>query len=153
MKVYSTSEFVNLLNKKDPNHWCVFYLPGMRGNALVRILASHKESWWDNQTMNINVDDAISDPLEFSENQSGFKLEYPYKNLSSLYLAPHTNVNVDFFCSHGYMNEMSKMKQTLEKRNTNSNKYFFTCAHPDKDFDVERYVYILLQNKIQKELT
>ena len=44
----------------------------MRGNALVRILASHKESWWDNQTMNINVDDAISDPLEFSENQSGF---------------------------------------------------------------------------------
>ena len=36
----------------------------MRGNALVRILASHKKSWWDNQTMNINVDDAISDPLE-----------------------------------------------------------------------------------------
>ena len=50
------------------------FLPTRNERIRIRILASHKESWWDNQTMNINVDDAISDPLEFSENQSGFKL-------------------------------------------------------------------------------
>ena len=43
----------------------------MRGNVLLRILAAHKESWWDNELMNYNSDPTLTS-LQLSENQFPF---------------------------------------------------------------------------------
>lgn len=125
---------------KDAKHWCVVYKPVMRGNALVRILASHKESWWDNTLMNINTDPKIYDPLQFSENQSSF-IDVDGNFITS-YLAPHTNMSVDFFCSHDWKNKTAPLTLAIRERHNNINKYFFTCCHPQEDFKVDRYIHV-----------
>ena len=62
----------------------------------------------------------------------------------------HTNVNVDFFCSHGYMNEMSKMKQTLEKETQTLISIFLLVLILTKILMWKDMYIFLLQNKIQK---
>ena len=146
---YNLSNFITKLNK-DKKHWCIVYKPAMRGNTLLRILASHQESWWDNTLMNINTDKLLTDPLQFSENQSSF-IDVNGR-FSATYLAPHTNMSVDYFCIHDWDNDSSSLKLAIQERQMNLDKYFFTCCHPVKNMKIDRYIhaYASRQNSKRK---
>lgn len=145
-------KFINTLNEKDPNHWCILFAAGMRGNALARILAAHKESWWDNELMNYNSDPDLELPLQLSENQSSF-LPRPGHDFSTTYLAPDTCLNV----SGGNMNIIKKIlikRQNFlditNKEDENRDKYFFTLSHPFPHWRVSRYIHIYASKQNSK---
>lgn len=141
--------FINFLNDKDSKHWCIVQEPGMRGNALARILASHKESWWDNDTMNLNTDPTIIDPLQFSETQSSF-IEGNH-GIKMTYLAPHTNLRIDYFFIVDYDKDYAPFKKIMSKRPDHLDKYFFTITHPYKN-PISRYINIFAskQNSLRR---
>lgn len=140
--------FIEFLNDKDPKHWCIVQQPGMRGNAIARILASHKESWWDNDTMNLHTDNSIKDPLEFSETQSSF-IEGNH-GIKMTYLAPHTNLRIDYFFVVDYDKDYAPFKKIINKRLKHLDKYFFTITHPYKK-PISRYInlYASKQNSLR----
>ena len=131
--------FIEFLNDKDHKHWCIVQKPGMRGNAIARILASHKESWWDNDTMNLHTDDNITDPLQFSETQSSF-IEGNH-GIKMTYLAPHTNLRVDYFFVVDCNKDYAPFKKIMNKRSNHLDKYFFTITHPYKNL-IGRYIHL-----------
>ena len=135
-------KFINTLNEKDPNHWCILFAAGMRGNALARILAAHKESWWDNELMNLNSDPDLELPLQLSENQSSF-LPRPGHDFSTTYLAPDTTLNI---CP----GNIKMIKPMLVKRQSNLDKYFFTLSHPFPHWKVSRYIHIYASKQNSK---
>lgn len=136
--MYQLSEFINSLNAKDKKHWCIIYEPGMRGNALLRILASHQESWWDKYIMNIGNAD---DPLEFSETHSTLVSNIEGCKFGTAYLAPHTNMSLDFFCKIDFKNDLAPVKLAIKERYNSPDKYFFTCCHSYADLIVNRYIH------------
>ena len=140
--------FIKFLNNKDPKHWCIVQKPGMRGNAIARILASHEEAWWDNETMNTHTDNRITDPLQFSETQSSF-IEANH-GIKMTYLAPHTNLRVDYFFVVDYDKDYAPFKKMISKRSDHLDKYFFTIIHPYKN-TTSRYInlYASKQNSLR----
>ena len=135
-------KFIEALNKNDPKHWCILFDAGMRGNVLARILAAHKESWWDNELMNVNSDPDLELPLQLSENQSSF-LPRPGHDFSTTYLAPDTTLNI---CP----GNMKMIKPMLVKRQSNLDKYFFTLSHPYPNWNISRYIHIYASKQNSK---
>ena len=142
-------DLVNFLNDKDSKHWCIVQKPGMRGNAIARILASHKESWWDNETMNLHTDNSIKDPLQFSDTQSSF-IEGNH-GIKMTYLAPHTNLRIDYFFVVDSDKDYAPFKKIISKRSEHLDKYFFTITHPYKK-TISRYInlYASKQNSLRQ---
>ena len=140
-------KFINALNKNDPDHWCILFAAGMRGNALARILAAHKESWWDNELMNVNADYDLKLPLQLSENQSSFlpRTGSSYYDFAATYLAPDTTLNVS-------PENIHIIKKILIKRQSNLNKYFFTLSHPLPGWNISRYIHIYASMQNSKRL-
>ena len=135
-------KFIEALNKNDPKHWCILFAAGMRGNVLARILAAHKESWWDNELMNVNGDPDLEFPLQLSENQSSF-LPRPGHYFSTTYLAPDTTLNI---CP----GNMKMIKPMLVKRQSSLDKYFFTLSHPYPNWNISRYIHIYASKQNSK---
>ena len=115
----------------------------MRGNAFIRILSAHKESWWNNKLMNINTDFNLQLPLQLSESQSSFlPMRQPGvidgTEFRTSFLAPHTNLNI-------YVRDNKFRKEILVERQNNpdiKSKYFFTLAHPQSDWNISRYIHL-----------
>ena len=139
----NSDKLINALNEKDPHHWCILFAAGMRGNVLLRILAAHKESWWDNETMNGNADPTLTGPLQLSENQSSFLINQRGSDFSFTYLAPDTSLNI---CP----GNMNMIKPILIKRYSNPEKYFFTLSHPLPHWKVSRYIHIFASKQNSK---
>lgn len=138
----NSDKLINALNEKDPKHWCILFAAGMRGNVLARILAAHKESWWDNKLMNVNSDPDLDFPLQLSENQSSF-LPRPGHDFSFTYLAPDTTLNI---CP----GNMNIIKQILIERQSNLDKYFFSLSHPYPNWNISRYIHIYASKQNSK---
>tara|TARA_Y100000114_G_scaffold79755_1_gene73431 strand:+ start:155 stop:739 length:585 start_codon:yes stop_codon:yes gene_type:complete len=115
----------------------------MRGHAFARILTAHKESWWDNELMNINADPDLQLPLQLSENQSSFlplaqsRLVIDGSEFRNSYLAPHTNLNI-----FGRDKEFIKKILYERQKPNNKNKYFFTLRHPSSSWNISRYIHL-----------
>lgn len=109
---------IKALNKIDSKHRVVLFCGGMRGNALIRILAAHKESWWDSDLMNNG--DTSTDPLLHPENTSGF-YALDSDKLKEWFATAHTGC--------GILDE-AIFKQLLKKRQNDSDKWWFTWTHP-----------------------
>lgn len=137
-------KLINKLNQSDPLHWCILYANGMRGNLVLRILAAHRESWWNNKLMNINSDPTVDLPLQLSENQSTFyPMPEPKYDFAMNYLAPHTTLNI-----HEKNKEV--LKEVLVERQKTLDKYFFTLAHPKSDWEISRYIHIFASEQNSK---
>jgi len=108
---------IKALNKIDSKHRVVLFSGGMRGNALVRILASHKESWWDRDLMNNG--DTTTEPLLYPENTAAFNA-LKSDELKDWYATAHTGCNI--------LDE--PFEQILKKRQDNLDKWWFTLVHP-----------------------
>ena len=135
-------KLINALNKKDPKHWCILFAGGMRGNALARILAAHKESWWDNALMNHNTDPSLELPLQLSETQTSF-LPRSGHDFKTTYLAPDTCLNIQ-------PTNMKMIKPMLVERQNTLDKYWFTLSHPYPDWNITRYIHIYASNQNSK---
>ena len=109
---------IKALNKIDPKHRLVLFTPGLRGNALIRILASHEESWWDRDLMNNG--ETTTDPLLYPENTASFHTVVP-NEFKEWYAAAHTG------CMIGIP---TIFELIVKKRKNHLDKWWFTFCHP-----------------------
>ena len=122
---------IELLSKADPKHICVFFEPNMRGNSIVRILASHKESWWETFLMNDTHEPL--DPLCFPDTVSTFRLHDISKEQ---YKFNHTGL---------MFGDKQNFESLLRIRSGYSDLYWFTWTHPhlqDNNFPECNFIYL-----------
>ena len=121
-------KLINYLNENDPKHWPIMYNHCMRGQSFCRIMCCHKESWWDNDILNTNLDPNITEPLQFSENQSSFiPQDEKQSDIKFAYLTAHSHLEPYF---KGDTKE-AHFREIIQKRMAFPDLYFFTIKHPE----------------------
>ena len=140
---------INYLNKVDQKHWPIMYDHAMRGQSFCRIMCSHQESWWNNDLLNTSIDSNITDPLQFSENQSSFLAQDDkHADIKFAYLTTHTHLEPYY---KGDTKELHFRRIVQEKMRFPS-LYFFTIKHPE-DCNYEypsRYIYLFASQQNSK---
>lgn len=119
IEIPNKQPLIEKLNKNDPLHRTVVFAGFMRGNSVVRILASHKESWWDSNLMNSGSTENC--PISYPENLAGFcpvKLD----QFKVWYDKPHTGSMIG--------DPFTFKKILLQRyRPVNKGKWWFTWSH------------------------
>jgi hypothetical protein len=137
-------DYIKIIKEKSIIVW---YLMGMRGNSIYRILAAHPEVYW-NPTVQLSSHEMLQHPLDLPETVSGFNAMHSDKN-GFIKSVPYLQFGYTTYHAVGFIGDSNtnKMLKAWITSNSYLDKKLFLLCHPASFYETTAESLLTLDSK------